>query len=299
MGPAMVPPPAVVMIVDADPATRRRLGRLLRQAHYRVLAVPSLEAARRRSYDAAIVTLVDRAALAALAAVASRAPAVISLAPPAVIDVVAALDAGADDYLAQPADPDELLARLRAQLRRRRTESFAIVVTDDFTVDFTERRLVRLDTSEGHTQGREVHLTPTEWRLLEQFTNHPDRLLTHEQILRQVWGPAKNDKVVYLRVYVAALRRKLEPDPASPRYFVTEPGFGFRFRPGRPPASALPAGERGTVSPQRSRHRQCHIWHETMPRTPDAHSSPAPAPDSARWRGVRRRACPGRWPERG
>ena len=261
----MVPPPAVVVVVAGDPATRRRLGRLLRQAHYRVVAVARLDAVPRRAYDAAVVTLSERAGLVSLAALRARTPAVITLAPPAVIDVVDALDAGSDDYLAQPADPDELLARLRAHLRRRRAEPFTIVVTDDFTVDFSERRLVRLDASGGPKAGREVHLTPTEWRLLELFTRHPDRLLSHEQILRQVWGPAKGDKVVYLRVYIAALRRKLEPDPASPRYFITEPGFGFRLRlhpgpgapapreaPAPPSLAALSAGVGETVSPQRS-----------------------------------------------
>jgi two-component system KDP operon response regulator KdpE len=221
--------PAIIEIIECDPMARRRLARLLRHARYRVVTVADAEAAlrrpSRRPLDVAIVALADRGALSTLAELRARIPAVIALARPAVVDVVDALDAGADDYLAQPADPDELLARLRAVLRRHRTDPFpVVVVTADFTVDLTERRLVRA--------GQEVHLTPIEWRIVEYLVSHPDRLLSHEQILRQVWGPAKDDKVVYLRVYLAALRRKLEPDPAAPRYFITEPGYGFRFRPG-------------------------------------------------------------------
>jgi two-component system KDP operon response regulator KdpE len=185
----------------------------------------------RRAFDAIVVVLTDRSGLSALAQMRAHTPAVIALAPAAAIGVVDALDAGADDYLSLPADPDELLARLRAQLRRRREDPHSMVTTADFTIDLAEHRLVRAR--------REVHLTPTEWRILELLVEHSDRLLNHEQILRHVWGPAKDDKVVYLRVYMAALRRKLEPNPSTPQYFVTEPGFGFRFVPGGAGAGGL------------------------------------------------------------
>ena len=170
-----------------------------------------------------IMALSERSELAALAELRFGTRAVIALAPPAVVDVVDALDAGADDSLAEPVDPDELLARLRAVLRRGRAEPGAPpVVTPDFTLDLGEHRLTR--------RGREVHLTPTEWRIMELLASHPDRLVTHDQMLRAIWGPGKVDKLVYLRVYVAALRRKLEPDRSAPHYLLTEPGYGYRFR---------------------------------------------------------------------
>jgi two-component system, OmpR family, KDP operon response regulator KdpE len=204
------------------------MTRLLRRARYRVVAVADTDAALRgpssRPFDATVVALSDRAGLTALAALRGRTLALIALAPTEVADVVDALDAGADDYVAQPADPDELLARLRAALRRgRAVASPPVVVTPDFTVDVANRRLARA--------GQEVHLTPTEWRILELLAAHPDKLVSHDQMLRAIWGPGKVDKLVYLRVYVAALRRKLEPDRAVPHYLITEPGFGYRFHP--------------------------------------------------------------------
>jgi two-component system, OmpR family, KDP operon response regulator KdpE len=222
------PAPVVIEVVEGDASARRRLTRLLRRARYRVVAVADAEAALRgppgRRFDATVVVLADRAGLGALAALRARTRALIALAPPAVVDVVDALDAGADDYLAQPVDPDELLARLRAALRRGGAEtSPPAVITADFTLDLANRRLTRA--------GQEVHLTPTEWRILELLAAHPDKLVSHDQMLRAIWGPGKVDQLVYLRVYVAALRRKLEPDRTVPHYLITEPGFGYRFRP--------------------------------------------------------------------
>jgi DNA-binding response OmpR family regulator len=177
-----------------------------------------------RPFDACIVAVTDRAGLAAaMAALPSRTGAVIVLAPPARVDVVEALGAGADDYLAQPADPDELLARLRALLRRAGDDrSPPPMVTTDFTLDLGERRLTR--------RGHEVHLTPTEWQVLDLLARHPGRLVSHDQMLRSIWGPGKVDRLVYLRVYVASLRRKLEPDRTEPRYLLTEPGYGYRLQ---------------------------------------------------------------------
>jgi two-component system, OmpR family, KDP operon response regulator KdpE len=136
---------------------------------------------------------------------------------------VAALDAGADDYVTKPFGMDELLARLRAAVRRgsRGIEEPAIV-TAAFTIDLAAKRV----TDVG---GHDVRLTPTEWQLLEVLVRHDGRLVTQQQLLREVWGPAYGDETNYLRVYVAQLRRKLEPDPPRPRYLLTEAGMGYRF----------------------------------------------------------------------
>ncbi len=140
---------------------------------------------------------------------------------------VAALDAGADDYVTKPFGMDELLARLRAAVRRASpAPDEPVVITADFTVDLAAKRVVR--------NGSDVRLTPTEWQLLEVLVRHAGRLVTQRQLLAEVWGPQYHSEANYLRVYVAQLRRKLEPDPSRPRYLLTEPGMGYRFQPGSP-----------------------------------------------------------------
>jgi two-component system, OmpR family, KDP operon response regulator KdpE len=137
---------------------------------------------------------------------------------------VAALDAGADDYVTKPFGMDELLARLRAAVRRGSpAQDEPVVSTDDFTVDLADKRVSKA--------GSDVRLTPTEWQLLEVLVRHADRLVTQRQLLQDVWGPGYQNEANYLRVYIANLRRKLEPDPSKPRYLLTEPGMGYRFRP--------------------------------------------------------------------
>jgi two-component system KDP operon response regulator KdpE len=137
---------------------------------------------------------------------------------------VSALDAGASDYVTKPFGMGELLARLRAALRRAApSTTTAVVSTASFTVDLAARRVT--------TQDGEVRLTPTEWHLLEILVRDPDKLITHQQLLQQVWGPSYSTETNYLRVHLANLRRKLEPDPARPRYLITEPGIGYRFQP--------------------------------------------------------------------
>jgi two-component system, OmpR family, KDP operon response regulator KdpE len=137
---------------------------------------------------------------------------------------VAALDAGADDYVTKPFGMDELLARLRAAVRRASPAPEAPVVsTGDFTVDLADKRVTR--------DGQDVRLTPTEWQLLEVLVRHSGRLVTQRQLLAEVWGPGYQKEAHYLRVYMANLRRKLEPDPSAPRYLLTEPGMGYRFCP--------------------------------------------------------------------
>jgi len=138
---------------------------------------------------------------------------------------VAALDAGADDYVTKPFGMDELLARLRAAVRRASpAPDEPVVATDDFTVDLAAKQVVRGD-------GSAVRLTPTEWQLLEILVRNSGRLVTQRQLLREVWGPSYETESNYLRVYLAQLRRKLEPEPSRPRYLLTESGMGYRFKP--------------------------------------------------------------------
>ncbi|HUQ58142.1 response regulator [Lentzea sp.] len=139
-------------------------------------------------------------------------------------DKVDALDAGADDYVTKPFGMDELLARLRAAVRRSAVagpEDGPTVQTASFTVDLAAKRVLK--------DGAEVHLTPTEWGLLEVLARNAGKLVAQKQLLREVWGPAYEKETHYLRVYLAQLRRKLEPEPARPRHLLTEPGMGYRF----------------------------------------------------------------------
>jgi two-component system KDP operon response regulator KdpE len=136
---------------------------------------------------------------------------------------VAALDAGADDYITKPFGMDELLARLRAAIRRAApAPDEPVVTTEDFTVDLAAKQVTR--------DGVDVRLTPTEWQLLEILVRNRGRLITQKQLLQDVWGPSYGSESNYLRVYVAQLRRKLEPEPSRPRYLLTEPGMGYRFQ---------------------------------------------------------------------
>jgi two-component system, OmpR family, KDP operon response regulator KdpE len=140
-------------------------------------------------------------------------------------DKVAALDAGADDYVAKPFGMGELLARLRAALRRAApSEEEATVVTDDFQIDLAAKQVQATD-------GAPVHLTPTEWHLLEVLVRNSGKLVSPRLLLNQVWGPEYSDDTNSLRVHLAHLRRKLEPDSSRPRYLITEPGMGYRFEP--------------------------------------------------------------------
>ena len=137
---------------------------------------------------------------------------------------VGALDAGADDYITKPFGMDELLARIRAALRRTVSAIDApIVQTASFTVDLAAKRVER--------DGQEVRLTPTEWHLLELLVQNPGKLVSQKQLLQQVWGPSYATETNYLRVYMAQLRRKLEANPSQPQHLLTEPGMGYRFAP--------------------------------------------------------------------
>jgi two-component system KDP operon response regulator KdpE len=151
-------------------------------------------------------------------------------------DKIRALDAGADDYLTKPFSVGELLARIRVALRHvaeGTAESTPVFTLDALSVDLAKREVRRGD--------QEVHLTPTEYRLLGVLIKHAGKVVTHRQLLREVWGPPYVEHTQYLRVFMAQLRHKLEPDPAKPRYLINEPGVGYRLRvddPGKSPTGA-------------------------------------------------------------
>ena len=137
---------------------------------------------------------------------------------------VAALDAGADDYVTKPFGMDELLARLRAALRRAAPAGEEpIVETPHFTIDLGAKQIRR--------DGETIHLTPTEWHIVEVLARNTGKLVTQAHLLQQVWGPAYKDETHYLRIYLSQIRHKLEPNPSRPIYFITEPGMGYRFEP--------------------------------------------------------------------
>ncbi|HTK98179.1 MAG TPA: response regulator [Pseudomonadales bacterium] len=138
-------------------------------------------------------------------------------------DKIAALDAGADDYLTKPFGVGELLARLRVAMRRsaRTQDGTQVVTVGPVTVDLNARRVER--------DGAAVHLTPIEYRLLALLVKHAGKVLTHRHLLKEVWGPSHVEDAHYLRIYMAQLRRKLEADATQPRYLITEPGVGYRL----------------------------------------------------------------------
>jgi len=152
----------------------------------------------------------------------SHVPVIVLSARDGSDDKVEALDVGADDYVTKPFGMDELLARVRAAVRRSGTnQAPETVESPAFRVDLAAKQVWR--------DADEVRLTPTEWGLLQALVTRPGRLVSQRQLLHEVWGPAYNAETNYLRVHMANLRRKLEPDPSRPRYFITEPGMGYRF----------------------------------------------------------------------
>ena len=147
-------------------------------------------------------------------------------------DKVAALDAGADDYITKPFNMDELLARIRAQARRAEANAPTPAATaiGHYTVDLAAKTVHRAPGVPPDVP-EHVHLTKTEWALLELLIRHPGLLVPARQILLQIWGPSHQEQSNYLRFYIAKLRQKLEPDPSHPRHLITEPGMGYRFHP--------------------------------------------------------------------
>jgi two-component system, OmpR family, KDP operon response regulator KdpE len=219
-----------VLVVDDEPQIRRALGINLRARGYHVDLAPdgerALDLAARNHPDVVVLDLglpgIDGVDVIRGLRGWSQVPIVVLSVRDAERDKVAALDAGADDYVTKPFGMDELLARLRAALRRTApADEEALVETKDFTIDLAAKKVRR--------NGDEVRLTPTEWHLLEVLVRNRGRLVAQRQLLQEVWGPQYHDETNYLRVFMAQLRRKLEPEPAHPRYFITEPGMGYRF----------------------------------------------------------------------
>ena len=219
-----------ILVVDDEPQILRALGTNLKARGYDVDLAPTGEAAltlaARHHPDLVILDLglpgIDGIEVIQGLRGWTRVPIVVLSVREGERDKVAALDAGADDYVTKPFGMDELLARLRAALRRAAPAGeSASIVTPDFTVDLAAKRVT-------NAQG-EVRLTPTEWEIVEILVRNPGRLITQRQLLREVWGPQYSSETNYLRVYMAQIRRKLEPDPARPRYFITEARMGYRF----------------------------------------------------------------------
>ena len=219
-----------ILIVDDEPAIRRLLRAALERAGHSVEEVSTgaqaLTAARREGCELVLLDLglPDRDGLEILSLIKAMDCAVIvQTARDATTEKVAALDLGADDYVVKPFDTEELLARVRVALRHRATSDGGsdVVVAADITIDLARRRVRRAD--------RDVALTRKEYAVLAELARHRDRVITHTQLLRSVWGEAHVHDVEYLRVAVRGLRLKLEADPSSPRLLRNEPGVGYRL----------------------------------------------------------------------
>ena len=222
-----------VLLVDDEVRIRRTLGTDLRARGYEVDLAGSgreaLDLTRTNAPDVVLLDLglPDRDGVEVIDGLrsTSQVPIIVLSVRGEQVDKVRALDAGADDYVTKPFGMDELLARLRAALRRQTgdPEPPPKVVTRHFELDLAAKR--------AWIGGEEVRLTPIEWGLTQQLVSRPGRLVSQRQLLRAVWGPQYGNETNYLRVHLANLRRKLEPEPSQPRYFVTEPGMGYRFHP--------------------------------------------------------------------
>ncbi|WP_344243406.1 response regulator [Actinocorallia libanotica] len=221
-----------ILVVDDEPQIIRTLRINLKARGYEVDTAPdgrtALDLAARHGPDLVVLDLglpdLDGVEVIHGLRGWTRVPIIVLSARHSAVEKVAALDAGADDYVTKPFGMDEFLARMRAALRRAApAEEQAVVATPDFTVDLAAKRVTR--------NGADVRLTPTEWHVLEILVRNPGRLVGQQQLLHEVWGPAYAAETHYLRVYLAQLRRKLEPDPSRPRYLITEPGMGYRFAP--------------------------------------------------------------------
>jgi two-component system, OmpR family, KDP operon response regulator KdpE len=220
---------ARVLVVDDEPQILRALETTLRGAGYAVetaaKAAEALARAAARPPEAVILDLVlpDGSGVDVCRELRGwlQSPIVVLSVVSEEHEKVAALDAGADDYVTKPFGVDELLARLRAALRRAGPSTEPVIEIGELEIDLERRLVLRA--------GAPVALTPHEFELLRVLAQHEGKLLTHRMLLREVWGPAYQDESHYLHVYVSQLRRKLESDPARPQYLRTEPGAGYRL----------------------------------------------------------------------
>jgi two-component system KDP operon response regulator KdpE len=218
-----------ILVVDDEPQFARALATTLRGAGNEVVTAASGEAALAAAGlhppDAVILDLrlPDRSGREVTLELRtwSEAPIIVVSAVGDESEKIAALDAGADDYVEKPFAIGELLARLRATLRRAGPAGQPVLEVGPIRID--------LDAHTVTVDGTPVHLTPNEFSILRALARHPGKLLTHRMILRDVWGPAYGDESNYLHVYVSQLRRKIEPDAARPRHLLTEPGAGYRL----------------------------------------------------------------------
>jgi two-component system KDP operon response regulator KdpE len=230
--PAEAAAPSILM-VDDDPHVLRSLRAALESHGYQVRQAqngPSaLEAAAEERPDVVLLDLalpgMDGVEVCRRLRNWSRVPILVVSARVHEAQKVQALDAGADDYITKPFGTEELLARIRAALRREqaRREEEPIIRAGELVIDLAARRVA--------VEGREVHLTPTEYELLRVMASNPDRVLTHGFLLRSALGSGYEDALDNLRTFIAQLRRKLEPEPSRPRWILTEPAVGYRFRP--------------------------------------------------------------------
>ncbi|WP_280215981.1 response regulator [Nocardia cyriacigeorgica] len=222
-----------VLVVDDEPQIVRALRINLSVRGYEVFTAGTGTAALRvaadRHPDVVILDLglPDMDGIDVLAGLRgwTSAPVIVLSARTDSSDKVEALDAGADDYVTKPFGMDELLARLRAAVRRGAVDGDSgdpVVVTASFTVDLAAKKVTK--------NGADVHLTPTEWGMLEMLVRHRGKLVGRRELLREVWGPSYATETHYLRVYLAQLRRKLEDDPSRPKHLLTEAGMGYRFQ---------------------------------------------------------------------
>ena len=224
---------ATVLVVDDEPQIVRALRINLTARGYKVITAhdgtAALKAVAETKPDVVVLDLglpdLDGTEVIAGLRGWTTVPIIVLSARGDSADKVQALDAGADDYVTKPFGMDELLARLRAAVRRSSVGGSdgaeAVVDTGSFTIDLAAKKVRR--------DGREVHLTKTEWGVLELLVRNRGRLVAQKQLLHEVWGPSYETESHYLRVYLAQLRRKLEPEPSRPRHLLTEPGMGYRF----------------------------------------------------------------------
>src|SRR5208283_170893 len=224
----------LVLLIEDEPQMKRFLRVTLKSHGYDLVEAATgqegLTQAATRNPDVVLLDLglpdIDGLEVAKRLREWTLVPIIVLSARGQELDKIKALDAGADDYLTKPFGVGELLARLRVALRHRETQRSedkeSVFILGDVQVDFTKRQVLINDT--------EVHLTPIEYKLLTVLIRNAGKVITHNQLLKEVWGPSYANQTQYLRVYMGQLRHKLEVDPARPRYFMNEPGVGYRLK---------------------------------------------------------------------